>query len=55
MNASRQYLLGLLSLGLLAEFASAQGPGDIASLAPPPPVATSPATAPQVLAPPFGT
>jgi hypothetical protein len=50
MSASWQYILGLFGLGLLAEIAAAQGPGDIATAAPPT-VATSPAMTPQVLAP----
>jgi hypothetical protein len=49
MNASWQYVLSLLSLGLLTQFAAAEGPGDTRSPLPPP-VATSPVMTSQVVA-----
>jgi hypothetical protein len=50
MNATWQYVLGLLAAGLLAEVAAAQGPDKSAPLAPPP-AAPAPITGPQQFAP----
>jgi hypothetical protein len=54
MSASWQYLLGVLSLGLLAGFAPAQGPGDIQSPGLPPDLALTDTYMPNGGAAPIG-